>query len=618
MPYSVRTVTLAMVASVLMALGFSPARAADTTPPAVGVLELTGGGDAIDSGRGNTFLKLNASLTDNDSGVNYAEIVLFAKTSNGAFDRGRRLTGRWLLAGSRLSGDSRDGAYSLLLRVPRGQAAGDYAVYSLHVVDSLGNGISHYADPRPGEPGLPPGADFSIRITTDSANGYLPPAHGDTSPPVVEQVSFSPREVDVRDANAFVDVFIDSTDDAAGVRSLNTWFISPDGREVSVGGQARAEWSLIEGGPNAGRHYVRATIPAGSRPGSWRLSGLLVEDAAGNTEFTSFEEQFLIVTSDGGTPPGPTPTPIPTPGPDPTPAPTQAPTPADSPDPRPTPTPGATPTPAPGIGSGHRPIIDLNGDAAADIVLHNALSGRILTWFLNGAEYQGGAVFSNSGGGDWMIVAVADMDGDTHRDLVWQNAANGKIAVWLQVGTEFVASRWFTNQDGAVIQPGGPWVIAAVADIDGDGDNDLVWQNTAIGRIAVWWLDGTTFVSGALFSNQPGNADWRVTAAPDLDGDGDADLFWRNVANGRIAGWEMDGTGFEGGIAIPAQGGRAWRVVAVQDMDGDGDPDFVWQNPADGRAAVWFLNPSHAIESTAWLSQQPDAAWQIRNQRPAE
>ncbi len=280
---------------------------------------------------------------------------------------------------------------------------------------------------------------------------------------------------------------------------------------------------------------------------------------------------------------------------------------------QPTPTPTPRPTPTDELLG-----IDLNGDKYADLTFLNIATGELTAWYLDGQWLRGSETFSQFGGIAWQVVALADMDQDDNPDLIWQNSASGLITIWLQDGPRFVAERFITDPLDNVIQPAGLWIIAAVADLNSDGSADLVWQNKRNGRIAVWWLDGTTYIGGELFSNQPANANWRVIAAPDLDGDGDADLLWRNRSNGKLAGWKMNSTSFINGISIPAQGGKFWQVVAVQDMDGDGDLDFIWQNLSNSQAAVWFLNSDLTVDTTAWLGQQAPAPWQIRNQRPLD
>lgn len=274
---------------------------------------------------------------------------------------------------------------------------------------------------------------------------------------------------------------------------------------------------------------------------------------------------------------------------------------------------------------------DARSIKVGDLVFQNTNNGGLSVWFTDREQVLGTFSYPVSGGGAWRIAAVASMEGGNcpPDDLIWQNAANGKIAVWLQDGTEFKDARWFVNQQGEAIQPGGAWRIAAVADINRDGWQDLVWQNLNNGRIAVWFMEGNRVVDTALFDTQPGNATWRVTAMADLDADGNDDLIWQNARNGTIAWWRMDGTRFEEGFLFPHQvGNPTWKLVAFQDMDGElwstgrnsftFGPDLVWQNTRTGQAAVWLLDLNLNLVSSALLSQQAGAAWQIRNQRPLE
>ena len=57
-------------------------------------------------------------------------------------------------------------------------------------------------------------------------------------------------------------------------------------------------------------------------------------------------------------------------------------------------------------------------------------------------------------------------------------------------------------------------------------------------------MNGTSFVGGGGLAN-PGQS-WRVEGTGDYNGDGNADILWRNN-DGTPAIWEMNGTNFIGG-----------------------------------------------------------------------
>ena len=81
---------------------------------------------------------------------------------------------------------------------------------------------------------------------------------------------------------------------------------------------------------------------------------------------------------------------------------------------------------------------------------------------------------------------------------------------------------------GATLLVNAAWKVAHVADFNGDGKADLLWRNDATGETAIWLMNGTAFVSGTVVM---ANAAWRAELAGDLDGDGRADLVWRNATD---------------------------------------------------------------------------------------
>ncbi len=76
-------------------------------------------------------------------------------------------------------------------------------------------------------------------------------------------------------------------------------------------------------------------------------------------------------------------------------------------------------------------------------------------------------------------------------------------------------------------------------DLNGDGKADLVWRNTANGSVGVWLMNGTKIFSTEIIGGAPSH--WEIKQVADVNGDGKADLVWRNTDNGDVGGWLMDG-----------------------------------------------------------------------------
>jgi len=95
----------------------------------------------------------------------------------------------------------------------------------------------------------------------------------------------------------------------------------------------------------------------------------------------------------------------------------------------------------------------------------------------------------------------------------------------------------------------------------------------------------------------------------DVNGDGKADLVWRNTSNGATAIWLMNGTaiastGFPGGVSL------AWQIPGVGDVNGDGKADIIWRHSPTGTVAVWLMNGT-TITSTGFPGSA-STDWQIQ------
>jgi hypothetical protein len=211
-----------------------------------------------------------------------------------------------------------------------------------------------------------------------------------------------------------------------------------------------------------------------------------------------------------------------------------------------------------------KPLADLKGDGNPDFVFQNSV-GQVYAWFLDGSgkpvNFGTGGGLSGSGylyGGSlpgWQLAGVADVNGDGIPDLVFQNTGSGQVyAFFLDGSGASVNFDTGAGLRGSGYLYGGSlpgWQLAGVADVNGDGFPDLVFQNTGSGQVYAFFLDGSgasaNFGTGGglkgtgyLYGGSlPG---WQLVSVGDVNGDGNADLMFQNGA-GQIYAWFLDGSG---------------------------------------------------------------------------
>jgi hypothetical protein len=174
-------------------------------------------------------------------------------------------------------------------------------------------------------------------------------------------------------------------------------------------------------------------------------------------------------------------------------------------------------------------------------------------------------------------VVLGDIDGDGDLDLVCGNKGErpyeaAKNTAYKNIGEAFVlAPSWYSNHENVTL-------AVALGDIDGDGDLDLVCGNQGK-RPAVYENTGTTFATVPVYVGPDGTSLYtNDVALADIDGDGDLDLV---CGNGSFAGeldyvYANDGIGNFGDTPFWISGeSRLTTAVAVGDLDGNGYLDLV-------------------------------------------
>ncbi len=254
---------------------------------------------------------------------------------------------------------------------------------------------------------------------------------------------------------------------------------------------------------------------------------------------------------------------------------------------------------------------DVDGDGDLDVLSASVNNGEIAWYENDGTPFNAGwEVHSITTVADQARrVFVADLDGDGDLDVL--SAAS-------QVNSQIV---WYEN-DGT--PDTGPWTArtisttagqfgsVVVGDVDGDGDFDAVSAGYSANSIFWYENDGSPLNGGWTERVIATGIDgaWMAVVA-DVDGDGDLDAVSASWNDDTVAWFENDGT--------PANGGWTTRVittgadrafsVAVADLDGDGDQDVVSTSTNDDEVA-WFENdgsPSNGGWTTRIIATERDS-----------
>ena len=236
---------------------------------------------------------------------------------------------------------------------------------------------------------------------------------------------------------------------------------------------------------------------------------------------------------------------------------------------------------------------DIDGDGRLDVL---AMSDRsALYWYKIPADPTkkwkghkiGGAVH---GGID--PAGVADIDGDGDNDVVRSN-------VWFE-NEDGKGTKWAEHKNIDFGQPGARFPLMTktwVVDLDKDGDNDVVqaegdcvsgrvaWHENKDGKGRVW--------TRHIIAGRTGQ-DYHSLAVADFDNDGDLDVF---SGGGPLTKspphkwfiWEnLDGKGRKWKEHLILSGKRCHEAKAA-DVDGDGDID-ICSKPWNGNEHVYLRN----------------------------
>jgi peptidyl-Asp metalloendopeptidase len=298
---------------------------------------------------------------------------------------------------------------------------------------------------------------------------------------------------------------------------------------------------------------------------------------------------------------------------------------------------------------------DYNDDGKTDLFWRHAggSPGIVFTSFMNGTATSGGRWITQEADPIWNAYPAYSWIGGSPSDMYWvggHGPTRATITKYVLDGYG-VADRGNVNSDAVIAgfihyvengvnhtqelfagsdTPGGPvilytdpnnppvhtqpagWELAAIADVDGNLRSDYLFRHSTDGRCFVALVDNLPnqlLPTTGVFHSEP-NLQWQIVATGDVDGDGRADLIWRNTADGRIWTMLMNGSTWTPGAVVWTEPDPHWVLKGTGDFNGDGRADLLFRNDVNGIVFVVLLD-GNAVAGAAIAHYEPDLHWRL-------
>ncbi len=164
-----------------------------------------------------------------------------------------------------------------------------------------------------------------------------------------------------------------------------------------------------------------------------------------------------------------------------------------------------------------------------------------------------------------------------------------------------------SSQGALIVERVDPRILAK-NDFNGDGTADILWRNSSTGENKFYNMNGTTTLSQNYFLST--NNVWLIKETGDFNGDGKVDILLYHSVIGQSYLWLMDGDNIIGYGQVSTLSDLAWQIKGAGDFNGDGKTDILWLHEDTGQYMIYFMNGTTIISQGIYFTIN-DSNWDV-------